>query len=302
MVITLPTQDYLKVSGPDAREFLQGLVTCNIQTLSPTRALRGALCNLKGRVIADFRAIALTDDILLQTEAGMAEQILATLGKYAVFSKVKLSRTHLPQPTLGFCGPDCAQTIAKHFASVPAALDDCLLTNWGPLLQVGRREPRFLLLQTAKQSAPLPDPLLAAETDPAHWHCAEICDGEVHVSEALSGEYTPQLLNYDISGVVDFQKGCYTGQEVVARMHYRGKAKQRMFLLRSHLQGDAPLTANTALCTADGSEYPDAILTAATDPKDSETVALAVLPVSTPDKLQTCGKQDQLRVETLQYT
>lgn len=314
MIIALPQQDYVQASGPDASEFLQGQVTCDMQSLKPSRSLRGALCNLKGRVIANFRALAVANDIiLLQTTPGMGQHILSTLAKYAVFSKVELELLQAPPANFGFYAPQAAESVLPALTALtdqplPLALDDCISTDWGLLLQVGRLQPRFQLIQTAeafsKPPARLPEQLLSEQTDLAHWHCADIRDGEVHISEALSGEYTPQLLNYDISGSVNFKKGCYTGQEVVARMHYRGKPKQRMFLLR----GTKPfIFGDTALIPKDNSEQRAQILTTATNPNTSESIALAVLPVSLlentdkPVQLTLKSQQDTVQAEHLLY-
>ena len=307
MAIILERRDYVRVEGADARAFLQGQTSCDMSRLSPARSLRGALCNLKGRVLADFRAILLDegaggDDggdgadaaagerdargageaILLQTSAGMADIILATLGKYAVFSKVSLSKVEPPPPSFGFLGDDAGGDLKTHFGNLPEAIDDCAATPWGPLLRVGRASPRFELIQTLEPFNP-PEQQAAAR-----WHCAAIRDGEVHVTPALSGTHTPQLLNYDLSGIIDFEKGCYTGQEVVARMYYRGKPKQRMFLLRGNTPADTLLNQDT-------------ILTAATDPDNGETVALAILPIPTPGTLTLADPKHTLQVEPLNY-
>ena len=84
--------EFIRVSGPDARTFLQGQVTCDTTKITPTQSVLGALCNLKGRVIADFRAAQWGEDILLRVGAGLADPVLAVLKKYAVFSKLTLSK------------------------------------------------------------------------------------------------------------------------------------------------------------------------------------------------------------------
>ncbi|MGI9250615.1 MAG: YgfZ/GcvT domain-containing protein [Pseudohongiellaceae bacterium] len=322
--VILEQQDYLRVTGPDARKFLQGQASCNMDDLTPAHSLRGVLCNLKGRVVADFRVFLVGDDILLQTQAGMGEIIESTLAKYAVFSKVTLELMQGWPKGLGFCGVACEQLLAEEFGELPTGLDDCVIGEWGLLLRVGRRVPRFELIRDSARVVEPPPALLAQQVELAHWHCAAIRDGEVHVTRAMSEAFTPQLLNYDISGAVDFNKGCYTGQEVVARMYYRGKAKQRMFLLCS----DSALNSSDVLRGADGKEYRDAILTTAVNPNgDGEALGLAVLPVSvvagsvageddaTNDEgaagdgtgmLQICGKDDgavqQVRVSALAYS
>ena len=90
-MIEIRNYEFVTVTGPDTKAFLQGQVTCDIEKLSKNRALAGAICNLKGRVIADFLLVLDGEDCVLRTQSGMAEIIKKTLTKYAIFSKVELS-------------------------------------------------------------------------------------------------------------------------------------------------------------------------------------------------------------------
>ena len=311
MTTTLEPQDYVRVSGPDTLKFLQGQVSCDMDSLTATRSLRGALCNLKGRVVADFRALPCPDeedpsrgwngtDVLLQTAAGMAEPIVATLSKYAVFSKVTLTQVSEPPPSLGFIGSDCEAPLTTHVGALPPELDDCLPTQDGLLVRTGRHAPRFELIPNTANA--IPELASIKPTPPPLWHWQTTQEGEFHVTPATSEAFTPQLLNYDLSGVIDFNKGCYTGQEVVARMYYRGKPKQRMFLLR----GQTPVSKKDTLCDPDGKEHKDTILTTATHPETNETIALAILPVTITEQsneVQVNSKKDAvLKAEPLNYT
>ncbi len=242
-VCALPGHEFVEVSGADSRKFLQGQVTCNVEQLSSTRSLPGAICNLQGRVIADFRLAWTGEACLLQTNTGMADTIIATLARYAVFSKVELRRLEAPL-ALGIEGNGHDAALAQLFAAIPQAIDDCTAAAPMCLLRIPGERLELWCLDKA-MAAPLRDLLGEWRPSPGtNWHVAEIEAGEVHVGAATSGKYTPQLLNYDISGVVNFSKGCYTGQEVVARMHFRGKAKKRMFVFR----GEQRFTPESRIC------------------------------------------------------
>ena len=91
-IYVLQNYEFIRISGVDRISFLQGQLSCNTELLCAERSLTGALCNLKGRVIADFRLVEHNEDIIMQCAAGMAVKIHATLSKYAVFSKVELSQ------------------------------------------------------------------------------------------------------------------------------------------------------------------------------------------------------------------
>lgn len=245
-VCALPEHEFVQVEGPDARKFLQGQVSCNVDLLSETRSLPGAICNLKGRVIADFRLAQTGDSCLMRTTGGMAEKIIATLSRYAVFSKVELRRVE-PPLVLGILGDDFEAALTRLFPRPPAAVNESAVSAQICLLRLpgGRRELWCL------DEAVIPSlrELLGEWANPGReWLAAGIEAGVAHVGPASSEQYTPQLLNYDVSGVINFGKGCYTGQEVVARMHFRGKPKKRLFLF----SGEAEFAADSRVCARSG--------------------------------------------------
>lgn len=228
-------QDYqfVRVSGPDAIQFLQGQLTCDMESLSSTHSLSGALCNLKGRVIANFHIAKHGDDCLLRTTTAMADVIIATLTKYAVFSKVELLKDEKVQGVFGFIDSEAENLLKARFADTPAEANACSVDSTAIILRspgaLNRYEVWCLDHVLWEEFNSLANTDSAAE----QWRREEVKAGIAHVDQDSSEEYTPQLLNYDVSGVVDFNKGCYTGQEVVARMYYRGKPKKRLYLLSS---------------------------------------------------------------------
>lgn len=236
--------DVIVVSGADASRFLQGQLSCNLQHLTPQRSLRGVLCNLKGRVIANVRLLADGDNILMQTAAGMGQVIIDTLKKYQVFFKVDLQLAterfllleaalapdRLPEGMLPISLPEQSDASSMleglHITRLPD-LQTSLAGNetqgyarFEGLIDRSRFQPEFI---TTALDAWL------ARIDAAWWPLADITSGIAHVRPGQQEAFTPQLLNYDINGTVDFKKGCYTGQEVVARMYYRAQAKRRMY-------------------------------------------------------------------------
>ena len=264
----LPNYGFLKFSGPDAAKFLQGQVTCDLNQLSTSRSLRGAICNLKGRVVADFRLVAAGEDIILQTQQSMVSVIKATLEKYAVFSKVTIS--------------DCAEQVyASGFldlppegAAAPTEPGDVHPLENGLMLRVEGTRPRYEAWYFGATPDSQQDP---AGLAPAEWLREDILAGLYHVTPEASEQHTPQALNYDLAGLVSFEKGCYTGQEIVARLHFRGTSKQRLFLAES----PGPATPQSVVIEADpGESAPKSYPVLATAEKDGGgCVSLAVLPV-----------------------
>lgn len=245
--VELTSHEFIRVTGPDARQFLQGQVSCDVGALSGAHSLRGALCNLKGRVITDFRLLLDGDDCLLQVQQGMAEPVLQTLKKYAVFSKVELLQDQSFASVTGLMGDATPNWIAEHVGKPPETVDAVTSTDQALIVRLPGSAPRFEIWSR--------DPIDTTSLTPVEsalqqWQAEDIASGIVHVTPAISEQYTPQLLNYDISGVINFKKGCYTGQEVVARMFYRGKPKKRLYRLCS----DQPLSITSVLVDADSGE------------------------------------------------
>lgn len=250
--VDLSHYEFIRIGGEDRHKFLQGQVSCDISLLTEQQSQRGALCNLKGRVIGDFRALERGDDIWLQTQAGMAETIINVLKKYAVFSKVNLEVMTEAVSCIGLFGEDGASQLCDVLPSLPDNSGGVCTHDDLAIIRVNSSQARFeAWCFSASQSAmnqlrSLPEARLE------DWYAQQMRAGELHVTPELSEEYTPQLLNYDISGVINFKKGCYTGQEVVARMFYRGQAKKRLFLFES----SQPIVEAAKTLRAGESEFP----------------------------------------------
>ena len=230
--------DLLLVRGPDSRRFLQGQVSCDMNLLSPDLSLSGALCNIKGRVITDFLAFDQGGDCCLALTPGMGQVMQSVLSKYIVFFKASVESADDRYRRFGLLGND-----AHHVLST--VLGRCPMSDYGTVSEDGivviklpGLIPRFEIWIDRQAVSGRAESLLdamktqcAPGTDTS-WQVEAFNAGIVHIRREMSEQYLPQELNYDISGVINFKKGCYTGQEIVARMYYRGTAKKRLFHLR----------------------------------------------------------------------
>jgi len=231
-MIEIRNYEFVRVTGPDAKAFLQGQVTCDIQKLEKNRALAGAICNLKGRVIADFILVLEGEDCVLRTQTGMAVIIKNTLEKYAIFSKVKLSIKTQFTRVLGMSADEDSEFLTKSIEkSTKGALDYHVSTHAIFIRLPGNDKRIEVWIRDEKQ---FDDWVVNHDLDAVeNWNKKDILQGVIHISPILSEKHTPQVLNYDLTGIIDFSKVCYTGQEIIARMHYRGTAKKRLSLLLS---------------------------------------------------------------------
>lgn len=280
----LEDYEFIRISGPDSINFLQGQLTCNTDLLSAECSLTGALCNLKGRVIADFRLVKINEDIIMQCAMGMADRILVTLKKYAVFSKVELSQlesaNNSAPAVLGVLGKGVDEALSILGLDLPKNTGGVSSSPTSTVIRVPGLSRRIEIWMHSEAAA---EQLLTAlkeekNNDPGPWLRADIEAGIVHVTPSLSEEFTPALLNYDLSGLIDFKKGCYTGQEIVARMFYRGTAKRRL-----RLASCSHPVSNVSKLVARDSGGSDADVLTFSNARDSESLLLAVLPMQIVD-------------------
>lgn len=233
-VLLAPLSHYgfLQVSGPDAHSFLQGQTTADFRAVSTQAAQRGAYCTPKGRMLASFVAACPTEnDILLRMRRDTIENCAAVLGKYAVFSKVKLNDVSREFVALGVAGDQASALIRQTLGRAPEGKNVVVTHENGLAVQLDSDARRYELW-LSDDSAIDHWQGLASEAriiSSSTWDALAIDAGIADVCAATSEELIPQMLNYDAIGAVNFKKGCYTGQEVVARLHYRGTAKRRLY-------------------------------------------------------------------------
>ncbi|MCF5051728.1 folate-binding protein [Pseudomonas syringae] len=226
----LPHEGVLAVRGADAAKFLQGQLTCNLNYLSDTQASLGARCTQKGRMQSSFRILLQGDGVLLAMATELLETQLADLKKYAVFSKSKLTDESAAWVRFGVINGD--QVLSSLGLELPAETDS--VARHEQLIAIRVSPSRAELWVPAEQADTLRSQLAAqlTQTDLNEWLLGQIRAGIGQVMPQTRELFIPQMLNLQAVGGVSFKKGCYTGQEIVARMQYLGKLKRRLYRLR----------------------------------------------------------------------
>ncbi|KAF1072815.1 MAG: tRNA-modifying protein YgfZ [Pseudomonas citronellolis] len=256
---SLTHEGLLAVRGADAAKFLQGQVTCNLNYLGAGTCSLGARCTPKGRMVSSFRIVAVDDGFLLAMASELLEAQLTDLKKYAVFSKVTLADASSEWVRFGLANAD-TQLHALGL-DLPAATD--------AVVHAGRR----LALRVDAQRAELWVPAdeaevvriqLRSELPEAElnaWLLGQVRAGIGQVFGETRELFIPQMINLQAVGGVSFKKGCYTGQEIVARMQYLGRLKRR--LQRLALDAENLPTAGTELFSpVHGSSVGEVVLAA----------------------------------------
>lgn len=245
----------LLISGPDSLTFLQGQTTCDTREVTAQQAVPGAYCTAQGRVVCDFLLSQLGDEqFALRLRRDTLATSADTFAKYIIFSKAELNTGDSHYQLFGCWGESAAETLTSVFGEVAQTPHGCCSGEGYLVIALDPQQQQFECYIDTRQHAELADQLAALTTaaPEAAWQALDITAGRGRVEAATSGEFIPQMLNYDLTGTVNFTKGCYTGQEVVARMHYRGKPKRRMY--RALLTGDQAPAAGTALYTPENAQ------------------------------------------------
>ena len=226
----LTHEGILAVRGPDAGKFLQGQITCNITYLGTSGSSLGARCTPKGRMLSSFRIVSVADGFLLAMSQELLAPQLAELQKYAAFSKAKLSDESAAWVRFGLSGADA--TLQAMGLDLAAEADS--VTGSDSLLAIRLSDGRAELWAPAEQAEPLRARLSEQlrEASLNDWLLAQIRAGIGQVTGTTRELFIPQMINLQAVGGVSFKKGCYTGQEIVARMQYLGKLKRRLYRLR----------------------------------------------------------------------
>ena len=225
----LSHEGILAVRGPDAAKFLQGQLTCNLGYLNEGQSSLGARCTPKGRMQSSFRILSEGDGFLLAMARELIEPQRADLGKYAVFSKSTLHdesndwvRFGLAEGdgllvSLGLDLPQAADSVTRGNGRIAIRLADGRAELWA-------RADEAETLQ-ARLASQLPQAPLNS------WLLAQVQGGIGQVTGNTRELFIPQMINLQALGGVSFKKGCYTGQEIVARMQYLGKLKRHLYRL-----------------------------------------------------------------------
>ncbi|MGB7754463.1 MAG: hypothetical protein WBL23_00140 [Salinisphaera sp.] len=209
----------IRVTGSDAGEFLRAQLSNDVSRLGPDRHFLAAWCDAKGRTQLVLRVVAMPDAYLLLVPQMLIEAALKRLRMFVLRSKVELTDASAEYGIVGL--HDIADAPAVNRTVVR---DDRI---WLGLPGSAAHPARTLVLHPV--TAPPPDRALAF--DSPEWQLSEIDAGVPQITAATQGEFVPQMLNLHWLMAIDFDKGCYPGQEVIARLHYRGRLTRRVFRL-----------------------------------------------------------------------
>lgn len=220
----------IRFSGEDTQIFLHNQLSCDVAALASGRSTYGAYCTPKGRMLASFLLWRSDQGYFMRLPSSLRESVQKQLSKFILRSKVKASDASGDWTLIGVAGKDAAALVQRVIGQAPQGMREVAHT---PDATVIRLPGDRFEIAAAKDKAPRILEGLGAgapKVDPDYWEWLDIRAGIPTILPATQEAFVPQMVNLDLVGGVSFEKGCYPGQEIVARMHYRGTLKQRMYL------------------------------------------------------------------------
>lgn len=243
----------IKASGEDAVTFLQGQLTNNIEQVTNESSQLSGYCNQKGRLLATFRIFRHQEELYLLLPEELYEDTFKRLKMYIMRSKVTFDNCSVDYVSIGLSGPSASEKLQEQLKNIPVNTDDVTHVNDLSIIKLSGTQPRYQITGPVDQIITLWQNLdvNAAPVGQDVWNLLEIQAGIPTIYQPTVESFVPQMINYELINGVSFKKGCYTGQEIVARMHYLGKLKRRMY--RIHIDTNEPVLPGTPLFSPDSS-------------------------------------------------
>jgi folate-binding protein YgfZ len=245
----------IKVSGADARVFLQGQLSTEVSALAAEQSQLSAYHSPQGRVLAILRLFAHDDGVYLVLPAALREAVQKRLSMFVLRAKATIADASATLARFGLAGPNAPVLLEEAGIPAPAVPNQAVAVEGAVVIRLHGAVPRFQCVGSAPTLRRLWQSLAGrtAAAGEADWSLRRILAGVPTVYPATQDRFLPQMLNLHELGALDFKKGCYTGQEVIARLQYRGTLKRR--LARGKLASETGVAPGAALYVA-GEEQP----------------------------------------------
>lgn len=297
----LSHQGLIQLSGEDVVAYLQGQVTNDIKQLNGSNSQYAGYCNPKGRLLALFLAFANYGHVHLQLNGKLIEPIMKRLKMYVMRSKVTIADASGDVMRIGVAGKDAEASLQAIFTEVPQQPHTLVNLENGTLIRLPGPTPRYQIFSEMEHATAIWKKLQESHkpVGKACWEWLEIKAGIPDIGPETQEAFVPQMVNLDALGGINFKKGCYTGQEIVARTHYLGKVKRRTQL--AHIASEQQPQPGEDIFAADGTEPVGKIVRAAATPQGGyDVLAEMRLESLAAGKLLWNGKE--LQIQPLPYT
>lgn len=273
----------LRVSGEEAQSFLQNLLSNDIREVGDSHAQLSSFNTAKGRMLATLLIWREGNDYILQLPRVLCEPMRKKLGMYVLRAKVKVTDASGEIVSLGISGANAQELLTAQYGELPQSPLGFNSTAQASVIKIG--DTRFQINTRAEQAQSLWQ-LLSQRAKPVGsvcWDWLNIRSGIPVILPQTQEKFVPQMVNYDLAGGVSFKKGCYPGQEIVARMQYLGQLKRRMYLAHidwAHIDSTSIPQAGDELFSADMEDQPSGMVVNASPAPGGGCDLLAVIMIA----------------------
>ncbi len=231
-ICQLQDQSLIQANGDDAASFLHNQLSNDLEHLNQTQARYAAYCTPKGRMLASFLYWKTDSNIVLQCSSSLQPALQKRLQMFVMRSKVKLEDISEQFAILGLGGKAAEVFLLSQFTELPSMINDKVSGDMGSVIRVQDAfdSPRYQWVISHEKLAAISTQISTElqKVDASIWRLGNIYAGLPQVVEQSKEKFVPQMINFELIGGVNFRKGCYPGQEIVARSQYLGKLKRRM--------------------------------------------------------------------------
>ncbi|HKK05140.1 MAG TPA: folate-binding protein YgfZ [Gammaproteobacteria bacterium] len=274
----------IAAAGEDAMEFLQGQLSNDVRQVDTEHSQLAAYCSPKGRILADLRLFRREETYYLILPRAILEPTLKRLRMFVLRSRVTLNDASETLVGFGVAGPQADAALSSALGAVPGTVDEVSHGQGLSVIRLPGSSPRFHVFGSPEAAIALWE-RLGPQSRPVGagaWGLLDILAGLPSIDPATVDTFVPQMVNLQAIGGVSFKKGCYPGQEVVARTHYLGKLKRRMY--RAHVETDrAPQPGEEIYATDSPEQSAGRIVSAQRSPEGGYEL-LAVIQIASAEK------------------
>jgi folate-binding protein YgfZ len=263
----------IECAGDEAKAFLHNQVTSDINHLGADAAQHSAWCSAKGRMLASFLLFRNGPDFQLQLSSDLVPAILKRLQMYVLRAKVKVTDMSLRFELIGLSGVQAEAALQEASLPIPQRLLDTASFTNGKVIRLD--STRFEIVVSSESAAALWEKLavIARPVGTPAWQWLDIQAGIPLITEMTKEEFVPQMANFDQLGGVSFHKGCYPGQEIIARTQYLGKVKRHLY----RISAAEPMAAGNAIYSPENPEHACGMVANAAPAPGGGYTALAVI-------------------------
>ena len=221
----------LVIAGEDAQPFMQGQFTNDVNLVDAISSQLSAFCNTKGRMIANFRLFEYNNNYFLTLKSDLVDLSIEQLQKYILRAQVVIQDVSEQLIHLGVSGSNATELLSDFIEDINETVDSVSHNDDYVAIRIAGSLPRYEVFCSCEKAKDLWQKITqqAEAINSTSWDYLNIQAGIPTIDASTSEEFVPQMANMELINGVSFTKGCFTGQEIVARMHYLGKLKKRCY-------------------------------------------------------------------------